>query len=180
MLNPLSLLLLPPRCVREWLRACVRCLSVWESVSCVWAGACVHCVYALRLVMKALLITTLMEDNNNQQQQQQRTTNKTRHNQSWPCCCQSISNRQRRIFACQSRGEPSPVWTVQTAAAAGSSSTRHLTILPRRVITTGHAECRRLIDRSLDRPLIMIRYDRKFMYCACVDCQLFRHNYSNG
>lgn len=66
----------PPRCVREWLRACVLCLSVWESESlnCVWAGACVHCVYALRLVMKALLITTLMEDNNNNKQQQGTTT----------------------------------------------------------------------------------------------------------
>lgn len=122
----------------------------------------------------------------NNKEQQQRTT--TRHNQSWPCCCQSISNRQRRIFACQSQGEPSPVWTLQTAAgstsrqqaAAAVGITRHLTILPRRVITTGHAECRRLIDRWLDRALIMIRYDRKFMYCACVDCQLFRHNYSNG
>lgn len=166
------------------MRACTVCLS--ESLNCVWAGACVHCVYALRLVMKALLITTLMEDNNNNKEQQQRTT--TRHNQSWPCCCQSISNRQRRIFACQSQGEPSPVWTLQTAAgstsrqqaAAAVGITRHLTILPRRVITTGHAECRRLIDRWLDRALIMIRYDRKFMYCACVDCQLFRHNYSNG
>lgn len=70
------LLLHPPCCVREWLRACVLCLSVWESESlnCVWAGACVHCVYALRLVMKALLITTLMEDNNNNQQQQGTTT----------------------------------------------------------------------------------------------------------
>lgn len=70
-------LLHPPRCVREWLRACVHCLSVWESESlnCVWAGACVHCVYALRLVMKALLITTLMEDNNINKQQQQTTTN---------------------------------------------------------------------------------------------------------
>lgn len=39
MLNPLSPLPPPPfphppRCVREWLRACVLCLSVWESELC--------------------------------------------------------------------------------------------------------------------------------------------------
>lgn len=59
-------------CVSGCVRACSVCLS--ESLNCVWAGACVHCVYALRLVMKALLITTLMEDNNNNKQQQGTTT----------------------------------------------------------------------------------------------------------
>jgi len=34
--------------------------------------------------------------------QQPATTSNKPEPVRWPCCCQSISNRQRRIFACQS------------------------------------------------------------------------------
>lgn len=67
---------LPPRCVREWLRACVLCLSVWESELCLGRR-----MRALRLRIAPCNEGIAHYNTDGGQQQQQQATTRNNNNE---------------------------------------------------------------------------------------------------